>query len=110
MVIKAIVTTITIFLTALFFLTAAPYVSGKTKSLMEKKVEEQAQTPVEKIDINTADVKTLILVKGIGEKKAKQIVDYRQKHGPFKSVDDLLKIKGIGEKSLKKLKNYLKVS
>lgn len=52
------------------------------------------------IDINTADVQTLAALKGIGPQKAQAIVEYRQKHGPFKSVGDLLKVKGVGEKTL----------
>lgn len=101
---KSIVTAITVLMTMMFFLTAAPYVMGKT-------VDKQTQTILtKKIDINTADVKTLTLVKGIGEKKARSIIDYRKKHGSFKKVDELINIKGIGEKNLKKFKKHLKVS
>lgn len=50
------------------------------------------------VDINTADAKTLAsAITGVGPKRAQMIVDYRAKHGPFKSVDDLAKIKGIGK-------------
>ena len=46
-----------------------------------------------KVNINSADEAELMSVKGIGKAKAKAIVEYRQKNGPFKSVDDLTKIK-----------------
>lgn len=52
------------------------------------------------INVNKADIKALAQLKGIGDKKAKAIVLYRQKNGKFKTVNDLLKIKGIGKKVL----------
>ncbi len=49
------------------------------------------------VDINTADAATLSReLKGIGMKRAQAIVEYRQKHGPFKSADELALVKGIG--------------
>jgi competence protein ComEA len=57
-----------------------------------------------KIDINSADVKTLTAIKGLGEKKAEAIVEYREKNGKFESVDDLLKVKGVGKKLLETIK------
>lgn len=55
------------------------------------------------ININTADAKTIeTALVGVGTKTAKAIVDYRAKHGPFKSVDDLSKVKGIGAKLIEK--------
>lgn len=57
------------------------------------------------VNINTADVATLSSsLKGIGQSKAQAIVDYREKNGPFKSVDELENVKGIGSKSLEKLR------
>lgn len=59
-----------------------------------------AQSLVHKININTADVTTLDQVlEGIGEKKAQAIVEYREKHGPFKSIYDLVHVTGIGGKN-----------
>ena len=53
------------------------------------------------VDINTADAETISAeLKGIGLTKAKAIVEYRQKHGPFKSPDDLSLVKGIGERTV----------
>jgi competence protein ComEA len=62
------------------------------------------------VNINTATVDELDSVKGIGPGKAKAIVDYRSKNGPFKSVDDLKEVKGFGEKSVAKLRGELTAS
>jgi competence protein ComEA len=61
------------------------------------------------VDINTATVKELGKLKGIGEKIAKAIVEYRDKNGPFKAVEDLKKVKGIGEKKFAALKSMITV-
>ena len=64
----------------------------------------------EMVDINRADAETMIANwKGIGEKKARAIISYRKKNGPFKSIDDLLNVKGIGEGLIKKNKRYMSV-
>jgi len=53
------------------------------------------------VDINTADAQTISnSLKGIGLKKAEDIVAYRKKHGDFKSVQDLAKVNGIGTKTV----------
>ena len=53
------------------------------------------------VDINSADAETISAeLKGVGLAKAKAIVEYRQKHGPFKSPDDLSLVKGIGERTV----------
>jgi len=61
------------------------------------------------VDINHASVKALQSVKGIGPKKAWQIVEYR-KTRCFESLHDLVRIKGIGEKTFKKLEPQLTAS
>ena len=50
----------------------------------------------ETININTANKEMLMSVKGIGEKRAEAIITYREKNGPFKSIDQLSEIKGVG--------------
>jgi len=62
-----------------------------------------------KVNINTADEATLQSVKGVGEKKAKAIIEYREKNGPFKTIDDLTKVKGIKAKQLAKLRDQITV-
>ena len=62
------------------------------------------------VNINTADAKTLATnIKGVGERKAEAIVQYRAKHGPFKSADDLAKVKGIGPQLIEKNRDILLV-
>jgi competence protein ComEA len=60
------------------------------------------------VNINTADAKTLLELKGIGLKRAQTIISYREQNGPFKSVDDLTHIKGIGKKTIEQ--NYNKIT
>lgn len=60
------------------------------------------------VNINSADAKTIeTALVGVGAKTAKAIVDYRAKHGAFKSVDDLTKVKGIGPKLIEKNKDNI---
>ena len=53
------------------------------------------------VDINTADAATISAeLKGIGLSKAAAIVEYREAHGPFKTLDDLMQVKGIGPRTI----------
>jgi len=62
------------------------------------------------VDINSANAMVISkTLKGIGIKKAKAIVAYREKHGKFKSVEDLAKVKGIGKQTIAMNKENLTV-
>jgi competence protein ComEA len=60
-----------------------------------------------KINLNKATAAELSQLKGIGMKYAERIVQYRDKNGPFKNVEDLLNVKGIGPKTLEKNKGRI---
>ena len=62
------------------------------------------------ININTATTDELDSLKGIGPTKAKAIIDYRKKNGPFKSVDDLRDVKGFRGKLVDRLRPELTVA
>ncbi|EFH29267.1 MAG: helix-hairpin-helix domain-containing protein [Lactobacillus mulieris] len=63
----------------------------------------------EKIHLNSATIADLQKLNGVGQKKAEQIIAYREQNGPFKSVDDLTKVSGIGEKTLAGFKDQLEL-
>ncbi len=63
----------------------------------------------QKVDLNRADAWLLQALPGIGEGRARLIVDYRTKNGPFRSVDDLLKIGGFGKSVVDKVRDYATV-
>lgn len=61
------------------------------------------------ININTASLEELQKISGIGQKKAQDIMNYREEHSGFKTVDDLKNVSGIGEKTLEKIKSEVSV-
>lgn len=62
------------------------------------------------VDINSADAPTLAKeLSGVGLKRAQSIVEYRQKHGPFRSVDELRLVKGIGPAAIERNRELLRV-
>ena len=61
------------------------------------------------VNLNTASASQIATLPGIGEKAAERIVEYREKNGGFKKVEELMNVKGIGEKSFLKLKPLITV-
>jgi len=61
------------------------------------------------VNINTATAAEFEGLPGIGARTAARILEYRQKNGPFKKIEDLMNVRGVGEKSFLKLKPQLTV-
>jgi competence protein ComEA len=61
------------------------------------------------ININTAAAAELEKLPGIGAKTAGRILEYRQKNGPFKKVEELMNVRGVGEKNFLKLRTQISV-
>lgn len=59
------------------------------------------------VDINQADLKLLCSLSGIGPKLAEQIIEHRNKNGPFKTKQDLMNVKGIGKKKFKQIEEFI---
>ena len=64
---------------------------------------------LKKININTASADELMDLKGIGEKKAAAIIEFRETNGIFKKPEDLMKVSGIGPKTFEANKNRITV-
>ncbi|ANX00756.1 helix-hairpin-helix domain-containing protein [Thermoclostridium stercorarium] len=99
--------------------------AGKNKTEKQVQVEIQDNKSIEKnntvientevsneplyININTADLSTLMKLHGIGEVKARAIIEYRERNGPFKSIEEIKNVKGIGEATFQKIKDRIVV-
>lgn len=73
------------------------------------RAQHKKQPPPALIDLNAATVEELQELPSVGPQMAKAIVDFRQKSGPFRSVEDLLAIKGITKQRLEKIRPYVKI-
>jgi len=62
------------------------------------------------VNLNTASASDLEALPGIGAKTAARIVEYRQKNGPFKKIEELMNVRGVGEKNFLKLKPQITVT
>jgi competence protein ComEA len=62
------------------------------------------------LNINTATVAELDALPGIGTKTAALIIEYRQKNGPFKKIEELMNVRGVGEKNFLKLRTQISVA
>ena len=75
--------------------------------------EQKSQLPVEVkpilLNINTASAQELQTLPSIGPQTAQKIIQYREEHGDFSSIDALTEVKGIGEKTLEKVKPFISV-
>ena len=60
------------------------------------------------VNINTATSEELQLLPGIGEARAKAVIDLRKRNGGFKSVEELAEVKGIGAKAITRLRPYIR--
>ena len=63
----------------------------------------------EKINVNSASIKQLQNLSGIGQKKAQAIIDYRNEHGSFQTIEEIMSVKGIGQGIFDKIKNRIEV-
>lgn len=87
----------------------AASVSSNTGQSSTSGTSEVASQKGNKVNLNTADLSELQTISGIGQKRAQDILDYREANGKFNSVDDLKNVSGVGAKTLEKLKEYVTV-
>src|SRR5262245_53471283 len=93
---------------AVFFVATAP-VAG-AQSAPRGGGSKAAAAPTTPVNLNTASAEQLEALPGVGASTAKRIIEYRQKNGSFKKIEELMNVKGIGEKSFLKLKPLITVA
>ena len=71
---------------------------------------ETTQKGTGKVNLNTADEELLCTLPGIGESRAKSIIQYRQEHGNFQKVEDIMKVSGIKDGAYEKIKDLITVT
>lgn len=74
------------------------------------KSDAKAAKPAVVVNLNTATAADLEQLPGIGAKTAARIVEYRQKKGPFKKIEELMNVQGVGEKSFLRIRAQLSVA
>ena len=78
-----------------------------TSNSQNPAASDTSSSSSEQVHLNSATVQDLQKLNGVGQKKAEQIIAYRDQNGGFKQIEDLTKVTGIGEKTFEKLKDQL---
>jgi len=89
---------------------SAAVASAQNKATAPKAAATVTATATAPVNLNTATVEQLATIPGVGPKMAERIIDYRQKNGGFKKVEDLMNVSGVGEKSFLKMKPLITVT
>ena len=80
-----------------------------SKEQAEELLDKSAQEENGLINLNTATAEQLMTLRGIGESKAEDILNYREQHGGFGSIEELMQIPGIKERVFEKIKDQITV-
>ena len=79
------------------------------QSATAQKPDATAARPAAIVNLNTATPAELEQLPGVGARTAARIVEYRQKKGPFKKIEELMNVQGIGEKSFLRIRTQITV-
>lgn len=93
------------------------YIPKKGEKVSEQMIEPGNSTASQKADssnsgkinINTADKEELTKIAGVGDKKAEDIIRYREENGSFKKVEELMNVSGIGQKTFERIENMVTI-
>ena len=93
------------------YIETAPAAAPTSAAVQTQRETEQASTtsPSFPINLNTATFEELLALPGIGDVRARSIIDYRSTHGPFQSIEDIQAVEGIGPGIFEKVKELITV-
>ena len=83
--------------------------SDKDTSFVEENKSESAKEDNNLVNINTASIEELTTLNGIGESRAKDIIEYRTNNGAFKNIEDIKNVSGIGDSLFEKIRENITV-
>ncbi len=89
--------------------TSVVKVSGNSTTSSTSETKPSTETTNQKVNINTDGIDRLTTLTGIGEAKAKAIIEYREQNGGFKSIEEIKNISGIGDASFEKIKDNITI-
>lgn len=88
------------------------YIANKNETVkgeqnINANTNSSKDTVNKKVNINNAALEELKTIKGVGDAKAKSIIEYREQNGGFKTIEDIKNVKGIGDKMFEKIKEQI---
>jgi competence ComEA-like helix-hairpin-helix protein len=83
---------------------------GSASSSPRRHASSRKTDPAAPVDVNTADLATLMTLPGIGPALAQRIVDDRAQNGPYRSVEDMARVKGIGKRAVERLRPVVRTN
>jgi len=98
------------FLTTLAIVSLLAVASSPSAAQSSHPPSSKAAATTAIVNINTASASDLEALPGIGAKTAARIVEYRQKNGPFKKIEEVMNVRGVGEKNFLKLKPQITIA
>ena len=99
-----------LFVAAIIAAAAFTVAAPSSASPLQGKSQDTKAAPAQVVNLNTAPAEQLERLPGVGPSTAARIIEYRQKNGGFKKIEELMNVRGIGEKAFLKMKSQLTVT